>query len=265
MLPKFILALIFISFLISEGQACQCYSLNFCDYLKESAKKIAIEATVLHHKVYSQNDAVYLNVDKIYRDDVGISSIIKLYGKSGTGDCHVDVLKRFPDGVKVYLIVGLEYNGHDVTHGFTNPDAIYENYWEVAPFSCFMVLLNVKNDIVSGRISDKLYEYPLGLFEQHLETCDYSIEELNMFRCHQLPFKVYPNPSADGIINIGNEYYYTAIKRIRIYDISGRLLYDQSFILDPFQHASFDLKNAGLYIVEFQCEGSTLYEKVIII
>ena len=261
---KVILAIFFIGFNISRAISCSCTALYFCEYLKEGSVKIAIEATVLHHKVYSQNDAVYLSVDKIFRDDVGITDTIKLYGESETADCHVDVLRRFPVGAKVYLIIGLQYNGEDWAHEYVNPDAIYENYWEVAPFSCLMILLSVTNNIVSGPILSEVREYPLSSFENHLQNCDYSLEELNSSRCKDLPFRVYPNPSEDGEINIVNQYRYTSINRIRIFDTAGRLLYAQKLDWDPFQKAKFDLKYSGLYIVEFQCEESTFYEKVII-
>lgn len=77
-------------------------------------------------------------------------------------------------------------------------------------------------------------------------------------------FIIYPNPSEDGIINIGNQYRYTSIRRVRIFDTSGRLLYTENLELDPFQHAKFDLKFSGLYILEFQCKESTFYKKIIV-
>lgn len=184
---KLLLIIFFIGFKIIGVLSCSCPRLYFCEYLKEDVIKIAIEATVLHHKVYPQFDAVYLSVDKIFRDDVGITDIIKLYGESETAGCQVDVLKRFPDGTKVYLIIGLQNNGVDYGHEYVNPDANYEDYWEFAPFSCLMVLLSVTNDIVSGPILNNVPEYPLSSFENHLENCDYSNDELNSFRCQDLP------------------------------------------------------------------------------
>lgn len=264
MITKYILVVLAIILRISEGQACQCYPLYFCEYLYESSKKVVIEGTVLRHVSYSKDDAVYLKVDQVFRDDVGISGIIKLYGQPETGDCHVDVLKRFPDGSKVYVAIGLEFNGQPVSHSFTNPDALYEDYWEIAPFSCFMALLNVKNGIVSGRIIPQVFEYPLDVFEQHIETCNYSIEDLNISRCNQLPFKIFPNPSSDGTFHIANEYRYTSIKRIRIFDVSGRIIYDQTLEPDTFQKASFHLPHSGLYILEFQCQEAAFFEKVIV-
>lgn len=250
---------------INKTWSCQCWPFYFCEYLHDADKKIAIEATVIHHRIYLQNDAVYLKVDQVFRDDIGITNVIKLYGKSGTTDCHVDVLRRFPKGSKVYLILGLEYNGEAVwTHSYVNPDNLYEDLWEIAPFSCFMVLLEVKNNIISGPILPELGEYPLAEFESTLQNCDYSEEVLSNYRCNQLPFKIYPNPSTDGIVNIGNLYRNSSIKRIRICDLSGRYLYDKILESIPFQRATIILDYSGLYFVEFQCEENTFFEKVIV-
>jgi len=233
--------------------------------LHSPEKKIVIEATVSHHRIYEQNDAVYLKVDQIFRDDIGITSFIKIYGESGTADCHVDVLKRFPDDSKVYLILGMEFNGEGAwTHSFVNPDDFYEDLWEIAPFSCFMVLLEVKNNIVSGPILPDLSEYPLADFESRLQNCDYPEEVLDNYRCDQLPFIVYPNPSTDGVINIGNLYRYTSISRIRICDLSGRYIYDEIVESIPYQKATFTFDFSGMYILEFHCSDKVFYEKLIV-
>jgi type IX secretion system substrate protein len=245
--------------------SCLCWPLYFCEYAHDEDKKIVIEATVSHHRIYPQNDAVYLKVDQVFRDDIGITSVIKLYGESETADCHVDVLRRFPDGSKVYLILALEYEGEAVwTHSFVNPDDLYENLWEIAPFSCFMVLLDVKNDIVSGPILPDMYEYPLVEFESRLQNCDFPEEVVDNYRCDQLPFLVYPNPTTDGVINIGNLYYYTSITRIRICDLSGRYIYEENIESIPFQKATFSFDFSGLYILEFQCGDTIFYEKLVV-
>jgi hypothetical protein len=249
---------------VNKMWSCSCDRIYFCEYLKDADNQIAIEATVLHHKVYLQNDAVFLKVDKVFRDDVGITDVIKLYGKSGTADCHVDVLNRFPDGTKVYLIIGLQYNGNDVSHSFVNPDAIYEDHWEIAPFSCLMISLTVRNNIVTGPILPGVGEYPLAEFESRLQNCDFPEEVLNNSRCTQLPFRIYPNPSTDGIVNIGNLYRYSSIKRIRICDISGRFVYDEILESVPYQKATIRFEYSGVYILEFQCEENTFFEKIIV-
>lgn len=245
--------------------SCLCWPLYFCEYFHDEDKKIVIEATVSHHRIYPQNDAVYLKVDQIFRDDIGITSVIKLYGKSGTTDCHVDVLKRFPDGSKVYLILGLEFDGEAAwTHSYVNPDDIFENLWEIAPVSCFMVLLEVKNNIVTGPLLYGLGEYPLAEFESSLQNCEYPKEVLDNYRCDQLPFLVYPNPSTDGVINIGNLYRYTSITRVRICDLSGRYIYDEIIESIPFQKATFTFDFSGMYIIEFHCDDKIFYEKLIV-
>ena len=249
---------------VSNMWSCTCDRLYYCEYLKNPDNQIAIEATVLHHKVYLQNDAVFLRVDKVFRDDVGITDVIKLYGKAETADCHVNVLDRFPDGAKVYLIIELQYNGNDVSHGFVNPDAIYEDHWEMAPLSCLLVVLEVHNNIVSGPILPELREFPLGEFEKYLQHCDFPEDVLNTNRCDQLPFRIYPNPSRDGIIHIGNHYRYTSIKRIRIFDLSGRNVYDETLDVYPLQKAIVTFTYSGMYILEFRCEENTFIEKLMV-
>lgn len=250
---------------ITKAWTCSCPRKYFCEYLHTTDKKIAIEATVIHHKAYLQNDAVYLKVDSLLRDDVGITNVIKLYGKSGTTDCHVDVFRYFPVGSKVYLILGMEYEGQPaLSHSFVNPDDIYEDLWEIAPFSCFLVWLHVENNIVKGSLEYGMGEYPLEEFENTLLDCEYSEEVVSSYNCNQLPFRIYPNPSTDGLINIRNRYQYTSINRIRIWDISGRYLYEEEVEPIIFQRATFTFEYSGLYIVEYQCEENTFFEKVIV-
>ena len=165
----------------------------------------------------------------------------------------------------MYLILGLEDNGEPAwTHSYVNPDDLYEDLWEIAPATCYMVLLDVKNGIVSGPIRSDVREYPVLEFEDRLQSCDYPKEVLDDYRCDQVPFLVYPNPSADGVIHIGNLYRFTSITRIRICDLSGRYIYDEIIASVPFQKAIFSFDFSGMYILEFHCGDQVFYEKMIV-
>src|SRR5687768_7026869 len=134
---KIALLTLFVLLSIGFSQACQCERLYFCEYLKDPDKKIVIKARVDNYKEYSpDNTAVYLEVLKIFRDDVGITSIIKLYGTTTCCDCSIDFRSEFIVGDTLYLAIGLEYNNQNIGGTIVNPDDIYEDFWEFYPSAC---------------------------------------------------------------------------------------------------------------------------------
>lgn len=227
-------------------------------------KKIVIKAKVGNYKEYSLNNtAVYLEVLKVFRDDVGISKVIKLYGSNVCCLCLLDFQRRFLVGSIVYVAVGLEYNDMDAGHTINNPDNAFEEFWEFYPSSCLTVLLTEDGEKLTGAIAPDISEYPLSVFEERLNNCSFSLEELHEYQCMDTDYLIYPNPTEDGTIHIENMYKYSAIKHVEIIDISGRSVYSQNFEIDPFQRTDVTLPHSGLYIIAFTCAETTFYKKVI--
>lgn len=245
--------------------ACSCEQLFFCDYLKGPDKKIVIKAKVGTYKEYSpKNTAVYLEVLETLRDDVGITPVIKLYGSTLAGPCHLNFKYRFAKGSTIYLAIGLEFDGLDAGDPIINPDAQYEDYWEFFPSSCLTVVLTTEEDRIEGSIAPFITEYPLAVFETSLDDCDYSFSELKQYQCADEDYIVSPNPTLDGMITIRNSYDFSAIDNIRIFDMAGRLVYSRDFAHLPFQRTEIAFDQKGLFIIAFTCSQSTFYEKIIV-
>lgn len=262
---KIFLAILFVLLSIGFSKACQCERLYFCEYLKGPDKKIVIKARVANYKEYSPNNtAAYLEVLKVFRDDVGITNIIKLYGKATCCECLLDFTRQFIVGSTIYLAMGLEYNNQDAGYEIINPEDIYENFWEFYPSSCLSVVLTTEEDRIMGPIAKDIFEYSLDIFEENLENCNFSLEELQQYQCADKDYIVYPNPSEDGTISISNNYKYSAIKNIQIFDTSGKLVFSSDFEMKPFQKAQIEFLNSGLYIIAFTCSSDTFYKKIIV-
>ena len=224
-----------------------------------------VKVRVGNYKEYSDdNTAVYLEVLKVFRDDVGITSIIKLYGSNECCDCQLRFRQKFIVDSILYLAIGLEYNNQDAGYGIVNPDAIYEDFWEFHPISCLTVVLSKEESRVMGSIAKDIGEYPLSIFEERLENCDYSLDELQEFQCMDTDYIVYPNPSEDGTIYISNHYRYSAINHIQIFDTSGKLVYSEDFEQISYQKTKVEFMHSGFYIIAFTCAQETFYKKIVV-
>jgi len=250
---------------ISLCIACSCERLYFCEYLKNTDKKVVFEATVVNYKEYSTlNTAVYLKITRIYRDDVGLTEIIKLYGSRQEADCHIDFVNTFKLGANLLIAIGLEYSGQDAGFHIVNPDDIYEDFWEFAPHLCLAIVLTKKDDKIFGPIAPSIFEYPSEIFEERLENCNFSLDELDNYRCADTDYLIYPNPSEDGKVKIVNGFKYSSIDQIKIFTIDGKLLFSMNYHNDPFQRTEIDLKHSGIFIIEITCNEKISYRKFVV-
>lgn len=254
-------------FKISILYSCSCERIYYCDYLSDSSEvKIFIKGKVLGHKEYSeQNIAVYIEVLETFRDDVGVTDTLKLFGGSSKSDCKVNPY-RFQTESEIYLGLGLTYSDNPVGYEAVDPDLEQDKYWSYGMLLCTMIKLKIEDDIVRGSISENeiMNEYPLEIFESRLESCSFSEKELNNYRCNSDNFIVYPNPSNGEEINLRNDYFYTAISIVNIYSIDGKLKQQLDFSIEPFQKVKFKLEESGIYILEIFCEGNLFYKKVVV-
>lgn len=266
-MKKFFIILGLFLFKTSILFGCSCERKYFCDdYSDLSEDRVFIKGKVIDHVEYSHlNVAVYIEVLDILRDDVGISDTIKLFGDNTNSSCRI-----YPYGFKVdseiYLGLGLTYSGNPIGYDVVDPDLEQDKYWSFGPSLCSTIKLRIKNDIVRGAISeqDLIYEYPLEFFESNLESCSFSLQELNTLKCNSGHFMVYPNPSNGEEINLKNEYFYSSITRVNIYSVDGKLKKQLNFTIDSFQKVKFELDNSGIYILEIFCEEQVYYKKVVV-
>lgn len=254
-----------IIFSITYSIGCSCAGVYFCDYLngEPDREKLFIKGKVLSHVEYSENNiAVYIEVYKKFRDDVGVTDTIKLFGSIYEAGCQINPY-RFKVNSEIYL-------GMEVGTGFdiTDPDEEGDRYWSFGMVLCSTVTLGIENDVVRGRISEKdlIFEYPLELFESKLENCEYSNEELNKIRCSIGEYTVFPNPSNGEKIRFrnNNTFIGSGIREINVYTIDGRLKNHLEFREAPFQQIDLTIDDSGIYVLEVLCGEEKHYKKVIV-
>src|SRR5699024_4051043 len=77
---------------------------------------------------------------------------------------------------------------------------------------------------------------------------------------------LYPNPSADGNINILFDGNQNGKAQVKVYDMNGRLVKQQSFDANGFTNHHLDLTGAssGVYILKFTTDRYTATKKLIL-
>ncbi|HOY03872.1 MAG TPA: T9SS type A sorting domain-containing protein [Saprospiraceae bacterium] len=243
----------------TESRSCSCILVHFCQYVQDTTVKIAIQGRVISNKTYSDdNQAVYMQVLKKYKEDILITDTIKVYGGPNEAACDVDVLWHFQVGDTVLLAFGYVYYYPPVV----NPDSLHENYFGLRPQLCNIVELHVFDGIVNGAISPDVWQYPLDHFNDALHDCSFttSVHPEQYAGNH---INVYPNPSADGKVYLQTDLPVDLIDRIRVFSVDGRLVREMTglnngsvILLD-----TGDLGN-GLYVLEIQCGAKMLYRKL---
>jgi hypothetical protein len=148
-----------------------------------------------------------------------------------------------------------------------NPDSLTENYWESYPFLCDFKRLLVKDGRVSGTIANQIFEYPLTLFDNQLDGCNFSVEQLEDSRCAANHYIVFPNPSSTGNVTIQSVYVWNPLQKIRMFGYDGRLIRElKAADTSEYLYQRVEIKGLqdGLYIIEILCNDQRYYKKVII-
>jgi hypothetical protein len=242
--------------------ACSCEAVYFCEYIKEKTTIAAFQAKVIAHKAYSpKNMAIYLEIMRKYKDEVGMTDTIKLYGKENESDCAINVCERYAIGDTVILSIGPSWDNNEIL----NPDSLVENYWEYYPTLCDFLHLRVKEGKVRGRITNEIFEYPLALFNDQLDGCRFSVEQPKNLTCLEDNFIVFPNPSTTDKVTIKVDSLWNTIQKIRVFGGDGRLLsefYDVK--IHPIDYIEIEGFQGGLNIIEITCDDRRYYKKIII-
>jgi hypothetical protein len=242
--------------------ACSCTAIYFCEYIKEETTIVAFQAKVIDHKQYNpQNIAIYLEIIKKYKDGPGMTDTIKIYGRRDESGCGIDVYDRYPIGDTLIVAIGSLWYYNQII----NPDSLSENYWEYYPSLCQFIGLKVKNGKVRGRITKEILEYPLSLFDEHLDGCRFSVKQLDDLRCSEDNFIVFPNPSSSDKVAIEGDYNLNTFQMIRVFGADGKLLIELKDIkANPTYPLELEGFQDGLNIIEITCSGQVFYKKIII-
>lgn len=242
--------------------ACSCEALFICEYIEEETTTVAFQAKVIDHKEYNpQNLAIYLEIIRRYKDEAGMTDTIKIYGKEIESDCAIDVHRRYPIGDTVIMAIGPSWSSMQIV----NPDSLSESYWEYYPNLCTSISLRVRDGKVKGRITNEILEYPLSLFDEQLDGCRFSVEQLEELRCSEDNFIVFPNPSSTDKVTIKGDYIWNTFEKIRVFGADGRLMSEYNDVkAHPIYHVVLEGFQVGLNIIEITCDGRLYYKKIII-
>ncbi|HOY03871.1 MAG TPA: T9SS type A sorting domain-containing protein [Saprospiraceae bacterium] len=264
-MKKTIFFLAFLQIISFTSKACDCANSYFCSLIKDTSSRMAIEARVIAHKNYGMyNQAVYLQVIKKYKDELSITDTIKIYGSPNEAACAVNVAADFSLGSIVFLAFS-HIDDYAWDGPIVNPDAGQENFSEFKPLSCNMVLLRVEEGIVVGAISEGVYNYPLGNFLTALQDCNYPPIETVEYKCPEVNYTVFPNPSPDGRLHIRSEFVSDYAEKIRVFSIEGRLIHEYSGLRGgPVKSMEIDRLGSGIYVLEITCGGRIYYKKVLV-
>lgn len=263
---KIKLSLLLLFFLITKSiDACSCGAISFCEYYEDYNTVLVFKAKVVGHKNYGIDDygndnlAVYLELQKTYIDELGITDTVKLYGSSNEGTCAINVFSRYPLGDTLFTVISGEFE----TGLPNNPDAANEDHLEYFPILCNWLGLKVKNGIVKGYLNQDLSEYPLTLFEEGIRDCDFP--EIT-YTCPENDFTVFPNPSFDGSMTIRGTLHFDTISQIRVFSPNGQLLFEDfnriGSTTQPLKISNFE---NGIHILEIMCNGERYYRKLLFV
>ncbi|MCB0856311.1 MAG: T9SS type A sorting domain-containing protein, partial [Bacteroidetes bacterium] len=93
-----------------------------------------------------------------------------------------------------------------------------------------------------------------------------SVEIDNTMSLEQNPgfqaFSLFPNPS-QGQFSIQWESLQTYSFHLRVWNLQGQLVYQKSRVLNQ-ENIQLNNVNSGIYIVEVESNGKTLYQKLVI-
>lgn len=240
--------------------ACSCFTKFICEYIEEETTEVAFQAKVIAHKTYtSSNQAIYLELINRYKDEVGMTDTIKLYGRKIESGCAINLQLRYPVGDTIIMALGEIWNSWQIV----NPDSLSENYWEYYPNLCSSVRLRVEDGNVKGRITEDLTEYPLALFDEEFENCNFSPEDLKEFKCSSEDFTLFPNPSLSDKITIEGKYRWNTFERVRVFTPNGQL-HSEIINESPNHKIEINKLQDGLYVIEIICDDQKFYKKVVV-
>jgi hypothetical protein len=150
---------------------------------------------------------------------------------------------------------------------YENPIPDTESYWEFSPVHCQVIILQIDEGVVKGKITEEIREYPWALFNDKLAECDFNFQELDAHRCADEDYIVYPNPNFNGKVKIRNSFRRPPINLIRVFDANGNFIQEQVFPTPvsetSLQTRSIQINNPGLYFLEIHCNENVVTKQVL--
>lgn len=256
---KFILILLGIKCLVLPSFACSCQPIYFCNELHSNDSLIAFKGVVFDSITYDgYNQAVYVKVVKVYRDDFGLTDTIKLYGKTIDADCSIDVISAFRIGDTVRVLAKSDYKP-------APPQYTGETYYENYLFSCLTSIIFQEGDLARGRIfwnenQESVRKYPASLLDQALKDCDFGLDQL----CGQDIFEIFPNPAGNSF-QFTSKLWSLSFDKVSLYSINGTRV--REYTSSDFEYGQgLDISGLapGLYLVEIFCDEQRILKKLVI-
>jgi len=299
-LKYLILTVLCLALSIQHLSACSCIRGRlFCEHINQTNDISAFKAVIIKQVDYGwedddwgwgyDNQAVYARVLTIYKDDLGLTDTIKLYGNSQEASCDVNVMSRYRLQDTIILSIAQNYRT------IVNPDSLSENHYQNKLDLCSTYMLHVKDGMVKGEIhadfvSDYEYEnevftFSESLFDQSLKDCEFDesaspeshlnptpfpfenidLEPLN-FENWNLDFLVFPNPVVKGgklRINPKSPPSNLNIE-LRLISMKGQVLREEKRAINPLHTMDLEGLDTGIYIVEMKTGDQRLCRKVFV-
>ncbi len=269
MLRRKVLFFLFFSFSLNAVFACSCNPISFCDRLEYSGSDMVIFRGTITDKVVYDNsaDAVFLEVNRVYRDNVGIGSLVKLYGGHDGNPTSCDMFLRDKFEIGEEVAVSLFARSADgINHGwaFTNSPGEPAGDWQFGAMQCNLQILRFNEEIVNGFIAPGVNAYPKELFDEAIENCNFDVKTAAETDCAYNDVSIYPNPSAPGVIQIFSDFRTTPYTEIEVYDPSGRYM-ETLKIENYFYYAETEMRKKGVWFLKIKCEAGFRTKRVVIL
>lgn len=239
--------------------------------LHSTEEVVAVKGVIFKQKEYSEtNHAVYIKILEKYRDDIGITDTIKLYGLPNEAPCYTNVISSYPLNDTIHTLF------RDLDFPLTNPDSLIEQYFELKLHFCFQIVLREDKGLVRGKISaahpfqfpeyPRFFEYPSSLFKDKLNDCSFDNQELATYNCETSDFLIYPNPVSQDYLIIKTVSKFHQFDRVSIYSINGYLKkeisYQGNFDVNLNKIDINDLL-PGIYVIQIECGKKLITKKFV--
>ncbi len=261
-LLRTVLSVLLSFYFIQPIAACSCARHFFCDYIaNDNIETVVVKGEVIQHRDYGGNNrAIYLKVLTVLRDDVEITSTIKLFGNAYEASCDINIFAKFPLWSTVYVAFNTKFNGYDIGGVVNDPDDLVEDHWKHRPNLCHTNILKLEGGWVKGFIADGVEAYSTAFFEESLKNCEFTQDYYS--ETPDTPKEkivVFPNPSGTGRVRIDASF---PITKVNLYEMSGRLLSTKQE--DQLTDNAFKINQRGIFILEIFGGQSRCYEKVVV-
>ena len=232
--------------------ACTCEPNYFCEYVNLDTDVIAFKGVVVDYKFYTQqNEAVYIKRLKTYRNDFGMTEIVKLYSNNITS-CGVSVDFHFPVGDTVFVAI---IGNSSIAN---NPDAGEENFYEHVLIACNTNILKQKDGLITGAIERNFVNFGQAGISQ--ETLEKSFENCSIGNCIDDQLILFPNPTNQKAMVLPSSSF-QKFSTGYIIASDGRVVKKLSGFTTEIDLTGL---TDGVYFIQFECDGENIVKKLVL-